>query len=415
MTVVTLERLETTSPSDWSLAPVVEWLFRSGRLIRDPIEMLEALGRTLIDAGSPVQRIRFSVRTLHPQLRGWGVSWSQAAGKASLSAFHYGVENTRTYLGSPVQAVFESGQKFRRRLIQLDGDADHIVLHELAAEGYTDYLALPLVFSTGTVNTLIFATQASGGFVDPDVDRLERLSEFVTPVLEVAGLRRTAVSLLETYLGRRAGRRVLDGLIRRGDGERLSAVIWYSDLRDFTRHTETLPEQVMLSLLNDYFGSLTEAVTPHGGEVLDFIGDAMLIAFPQEEDGPDFAALCRGAVTAARDAFAAICAINQQRQAVGAPTIAFGVGLDAGEVIIGNVGAPDRLNFAVRGTPVNRAARIETLTKEVGHPLLLSRAVQEQLAAPAQFVGQFEVKGVSGALDVYALDVCSWEIGQPSV
>jgi len=393
---------QTAAGGGWSLEPVLSWLFGPGRLLRPASRLIEDLGLQLVQAQAPVRRLRFSALTLHPLIRGWSATWDRDDPAVERdSHFLHGVEHTSIYLGSPMAYLHQQRRPFRRQLTDLDAQEDHAVLHELAAAGHTDYLALPLVFSDDTVNGLTLTTAAPEGFSAHDLEQLQRLAAFLTPVLEVAAVRRTAGSLLETYLGRWVGQRVLEGLIRRGDGERMAAAIWYSDLRDFTRHTETLSSEALLELLNDYFGSVSTAATDHGGEVLDYIGDAMLIAFPME-GGRTLGDVCAGAVAAARAAFERVSEVNGRRHQAGGPPVQFGVGLDVGEVIIGNVGAVDRLNFVVRGPAVNRAARIENLTKELGYPLLVSAAVQDHLPTPVCFLGQYAVKGISQPLGVYA-------------
>jgi adenylate cyclase len=190
-------------------------------------------------------------------------------------------------------------------------------------------------------------------------------------------------TLLDTYIGHRAGGKVLDGLIKRGDGETIDAVIWYCDLRDYTLLTETLAPDELLAMLNTYFEFISAAVSEHGGEVLRFIGDAMLIVFPVDSN-VDIRHTCKLVLDAAIDILRDLKNFNQQRQQQGYPEIRFGIGLHIGHVIYGNVGAPDRLDFTVMGAAVNRTARLEELTKKVGVPLLLSAEFAEHTEGPVR-------------------------------
>ena len=202
----------------------------------------------------------------------------------------------------------------------------------------------------------IVASDAEQGFSDGDIAKFTALARHLAPVLETISNRRIAVTLLDTYLGPRSGRRVLEGKIRRGDGEAIEAAMWFSDLRDFTPLTESLPISDLLQMLNHYFETVSAAVMSRGGEILRFIGDAMLIVFPVDERRTRRQA-CQAALHAAEDAFASLAPVNLMRRRGGQPEIRFGVGLHVGQVIYGNVGAPERLDFTVMGVAVNRTAR----------------------------------------------------------
>jgi len=314
----------------------------------------------------------------------------------------HGYKDNDTYIGSPMQHVVETGTPFRRRLDALDEDRDHRLLFELAADGATDYLALPLVFSDGSVSNLIFASNSKGGFSDQDVAGFEELAPYVTPIFEVLATRKLARTLLDTYVGPRTGERVLSGQIKRGDGEVIHAATWFSDLRDFTALTERLEPKDLLAMLNSYFEAIAAAVTARGGEVLRFIGDAMLIVFPVGPAGSQEEA-CAAAVDAAKDAINTLAALNIRRKRAGQPPIHFGVGLHLGEVIYGNVGAPDRLDFTVMGPAVNRTARLEGLTKALGHGLIMFGEFAGLIGEDTQSLGFYALKGVAGEQEVFAL------------
>jgi adenylate cyclase len=229
------------------------------------------------------------------------------------------------------------------------------------------------------------------------------LADYLAPVIDVYATRQLAVSLMDTYLGRRTSQRVMQGRIRRGDGDEIFAVMWFSDLRDFTALTESLSTSLMLSALSDHFELVAAAVTARGGEILRFIGDAMLIVFSVTEQD-ELPAACEAALESADDAFSALGALNHRRLRSGLPQLSFGVGLHVGEVIYGNVGAPDRLDFTVMGPAVNRTARLESLTKTVNVPLLLSAEFVRHVDRPVRSVGLHAMKGVGQPQEIFALD-----------
>jgi len=210
-----------------------------------------------------------------------------------------------------------------------------------------------------------------------------------------------STSLLDTYLGKRTGKKVLSGMIKRGDADIINAALWFSDLRDFTQMTENLPEDKLLKILNDYFEYVAAAVTARGGEILRFIGDAMLIVFPIDERVSRQSA-CKAAIDAARDAQQSLATHNHRRRRHGENEIRFGVGLNVGEVIYGNVGAPDRLDFTVMGPAVNRTARLESLTKTVGENILVSKEFSDIVDCPMKSLGEHMMKGIEQPQPVYA-------------
>jgi len=185
------------------------------------------------------------------------------------------------------------------------------------------------------------------------------------------------MTLLDTYLGPRTGRKVLEGAIRRGDGENIQAVVLFSDLRNSSRLAEDLPRDDYLRLLNRYFETLLEPIAEHGGEVLKFIGDAVLAIFPLADDdaartgqasGQALTVQAHNALAAAESALARGRGEAEQ----GCRSIDFGIALHVGEVTYGNVGGQDRLDFTVIGPAVNLATRIERLCKTSGNRVLVS-------------------------------------------
>ena len=386
----------------WSLEPVGVWLLTEGRMIRDPAVLLNTLMEHLDAAGANIDRVRISSRTLHPQLVALGGLWNRSVGAQPAHGPH-GVQESEAYVGSPMQFVTEHTRMFRRRLDDRLAEDDHALLHDMRAEGMTDYVALPMVFSSGTTNVITLATASPAGFSDDDLQRFTALSNLMAPVLEVINLRRTTLGLLNTFVGHRISERILQGQVKRGDGERIEAAFWYSDLRGFTALSETLPTEDLLRLLNEYFEYCAAAASARGGEILQFIGDAILIVF--EIASPDKEAeVCNAALDAAIDAFASIAVVNNRRLRSDQKPIEFGLGLHLGTVTHANVGSPDRLAFNVVGPAVNMTARIQELTKETGVPLLMSGEFARMVAPrPLRKVGRYDLRGIGKAQDVFTL------------
>jgi adenylate cyclase len=371
------------------------------RLIADPLALLDALAERLNAAGANVSRAGFTVRTIHPQLLAWGCYWTRNE-KSQMFLGRHGTQNSAAFIGSPVQYVYENRQPFHRRMESLDDQRDPALLHELRAAGMTDYYALPLFFGSGEINFMTVATAAPAGFTDDDLDRFEALANLLVPLLEVIQARRMTLGLLDAFVGPRISERILQGQVKRGDGDRIEAAFWYSDLRGFTALSESLPAEQLLLLLNDYFENCADAAAARGGEILQFIGDAILIVFEIKRP-EDEAAVCDAALDAAVAAFASIAVVNHRRREAGLPEIEFGLGLHIGTVTHANVGSPNRLAFNVVGPAVNKTARLQSLSKQAGEPLLLSREFAAHIRRPLRSIGHFDLRGVSGPQEMFTL------------
>jgi adenylate cyclase len=208
--------------------------------------------------------------------------------------------------------------------------------------------------------------------------------------------------LLEVYLGRNAGRRVLEGRVKRGDVDSIAAALWYCDLRGFTEMSEELPPDEVVLLLNEYFDCMSGPVHRHGGEVLKFIGDAILAIFPIQDD-LDRDRACLTALKAAQEALADLAALNARRRGEKRPPLEVGIALHAGTVMYGNVGAADRLDFTVTGPAVNLVSRIETLCRDLGYPLLASARFASPCGSVLRSIGMHRMRGLSAPVEIFTL------------
>jgi adenylate cyclase len=261
--------------------PLVEWILAEGWEAPSLPDLVRGLCQQMLAVGLPLCRMRLHVRTLHPQYLGTSYTWTR--GRAEIEEFNatYAILNAECYQASPFKAIFDDGVGGVRRRLDIPGLAlDYPVLEELRAEGATDYVAMPIVFSDARRSAITCAADRPGGFATEELEAIYGMLPVLSRLLEVHALRRTARTILETYLGRVSGDRVLKGLVRRGDGEDIDAVIWFSDLRGSTPLADVLPRPVFLELLNGYFEAMAGSVLAHDGEVLRYIGDALLAIFP---------------------------------------------------------------------------------------------------------------------------------------
>lgn len=325
-------------------------------------------------------------------------------------------ESTAEWLRSPIRFMLENRlQELRRPWAGPTATFDFPIFQDLAAEGATDYYARIFAFSrqqreqlmleqvtnaTGEGMFLSIVTDRQGGFDEADLALLDRAGRRFAATAKVTLRLHATHNLLDAFMGRDAASRVLVGSVRRGQGETINAVIWYSDLRGSASMTEHLPSPVFLELLNRYFEATAGAVLDHGGEVLRFVGDVVLGVFPISHDaGPALAT--QRALAAARDAAGRVAAANAD-DSLPRP-IRYGVGLTLGEVLYGNIGVPSRVEFSVIGMAANEAARLEELTKSTGRCVSLSADLAAHIDEPLIDLGAFTLRGRDQPMRVYTL------------
>jgi adenylate cyclase len=263
--------------------PVIHWLMTEARRHTDPNEFLEAFAHELRAADVDVSRITTGVPILHPQIFSFSGLWELGKGTTE-RLYRSGPEVAPTMANSPIRIAYQGGGPVRCDLTLPPQPDEFAILEDLRREGFTDYIVHSVPFADGSHKALSLATRRPGGFNADEVALFAATIPAVAFNLEVQALRRTARTLLDTYVGQQSGGRVLEGQIQRGSGETIRAVIWLCDLRGFTSLSEKLPRDELIDLLNCYFGPMCDAVAKEGGEILKFIGDAMLAIFPIGED-----------------------------------------------------------------------------------------------------------------------------------
>ena len=381
----------------------LDWLVNESRDLRFADDLLAELGRRLIDDGLPLARATLHVRSLHPQFMGATMLWRPELERTELIFVTREMVASSGYTNSPIRALYEGAEGIRWRLdIPLPADAeDYGIYADLRDQGITDYMALPMVFTDGKRHACTWSTRQPGGFATADLMRINDLLPVLTMALEIRVNRRIARTLLETYVGRFAGDRILNGEITRGSGTTLRAAIWTCDMRGFTEISERWPRDEVIDHLNEYFDTMAVPVEKQGGEILKFIGDAMLAVFPL--DRPD---ACGRALQAAIEARAAMNALNLRRRDAGLSLTGYGIALHVGDVMYGNIGAASRLDFTVIGPAVNIAARLEALTKELRRHVLVSGTLAAACGCdPGRLVrlGSFRLRGVGGEVEAWGL------------
>lgn len=385
---------------DWSIDPVIDWLVGEGRLVPDLRQQVESLGQRLVAAGAPLSRLYVGLQVVHPQLVAMAIVWRPGKEAVEIARQH-GIDKSPAYIGSPMDELRVTGKPVRYRLTQLP-ENHHATLDDMVAEGATDYYVIPMPFSRGPLPAVTMCTDRPGGFSDADLAKLTRVFDHFGASAEAQLNYRLGATLMDTYLGRHTGERILQGLIRRGDGETIRAVLWFSDLRNYTGISEALPAEEVLDILNFYFETIGRAIQNHGGDILKFLGDGLLAIFPVQ-DAMFLPLACAGALRAAQDALADMDRMNAGREAADMAPIRFGVGLHVGTVTYGNVGTLDRLDFTVIGPAVNRCARLQSLTKEAGVPILASAEFNANCPHPLRPVGRYSMRGIEEPQDVFTV------------
>ena len=379
-----------------NIQPVIDWLLEGARPARLPQDVLLDTCRRTVAAGLPIYRVGVFVRTLHPNVLGRAFIWQADKGAVEMTEAAHDLLESDAFLKSPIRVVFAEHVEVRRRLADPACPIDFPVLEDLRKEGATDFIAAPLRFVNGEVHAASFATRRAGGFGEADLAALRRLLAPFTRMVEIYGNMQKARNILDAYLGRSAGAKVLAGQIKRGDGEDIHAVIWFCDLRDSARLADSMGRREFLALLNEYFECVLGPVIERQGEVLRFIGDAALAIFPVAGRPAE---ACAKALAAAQEALARLNNLNKNRT----PPLRCGIGLHLGEVTYGNMGTPARIEFTVVGAAANEAARIEGLCKQLDTDLLVSERVARALPAAWKSLGTHTLRGVGDKMELFTL------------
>ncbi len=388
-----------------------EWLIDQALAEPDIVEMFNQVCARLYAIGVPIGRARLTWPTLHPLFQAETVLWRRGE-ETEFEQFRHQEEHSDEWSTSPMAYMYDHDvEQIRRNLDGPNKLVDFPILDDLIEAGLTDYLAIATGFSgqrsmqSGKSGIIVsWACDRVGGFSDEDIAALNRIQRRFASAVKNAVQQRIASNITETYLGRHAGQEVLNGAIKLGDGRETKAVVWYSDMRRSTELADTMPPEDFLELLNDYFECTAGPAIELGGEVLDFIGDAVLAIFPFEDDeGKKQAISC--ATMAIENAIKQSEVINKRRENDGKIGFEFGVGVNVGPLMFGNIGVATRLSFSVIGPTINEVERIETMTKAIDAVALASKEVAA--AAPELWtsIGKHPLKGVAAQSELFALNI----------
>jgi class 3 adenylate cyclase/uncharacterized protein (DUF427 family) len=392
------EAHEETSIEKVHANPLASWLVNEGWKAGSSAELAAQFLSSLREAGVPVDRSTVIIPTLHPQIFATVLVWRADTPGIRTVFEPHDILHQPKFADSPFAPIIRGAGGVRRRLEDPDCALDFPVVRDLKSEGATDYVAMPFRFSDGQINVMSMTSFARGGFSTVHLGQLYEVLPLLGRLFEVHAARRTATALLETYLGRHTGERVLKGLVKHGDGEHIHAVIWFCDFRDSTPLSKSMGRQAYLRQLNRFFYCMAGAVLEAGGEVLRYIGDAVLAIFPIQQNPAE---ACERAVRAARLAASRIAEMNERHQ--GRAPLRYGIGLHLGTVTYGNIGVPQRLEFTVIGAAANEAARVESMTKELKKPVLTSAAFAGAYPGNLVSLGKHALKGLDGEHELFTL------------
>jgi adenylate cyclase len=385
------------------------WITEAGLAGQSEAVTLTGFCERALALGLPLARANVVIDTLHPIYEGRAFTWKREKRETMLTEFGRSEERLELWERSPFYRLELSGESLLRRRLSAENEPEFPIFSDLRADGMTEYVAMTNRFAAeGIIGDMdcvysSWATNAPQGFRDADVADLSRLMPLVALTLKSASLTRIAGTLVETYLGRDAGRKVLSGRISRGVADRIEAVLWFSDLRNYTRISDSADPGEIIPLLNEYADAILSAVHQHGGDVLKLIGDGTLAIFT----AGGRASACHAALTAALDAHRAVAVVKQRRTAASLPNTDMYLALHVGEVFYGNIGSEERLDFTVVGPAVNEVSRIASMCRSLDQPVLISSAFASAIDEPKKLlvsVGRYALRGVERPQSLFTVD-----------
>jgi adenylate cyclase len=360
------------------LSSALDWLIDEGSAAPDAEHFLTTLGARLLADRVPLAGGALTQAAPHPIIARRTWLWHADTG-AVIEALGFG--------GLPASTF---GQQTRVGLDWLTGLDTGTVWESAVGSASRDA-------ADGTR----LGWAASRPFTEAESGLLDQVARFAAAPLGVLAARSTLATLLETYLGKRSAKQVLAGRLRREAGETIRAVLLYADLRGFTELSEATAPEAVVAALDAWFDRIAGAVHVFGGEVLKFIGDGILAIFPLGDRPPS--AACEAALRAVAAARAGMAHLDRQRAEQGLPALPFGMALHLGEMLWGNIGTADRLDFTAIGQAVNLVSRLEGLCRPLGHNVLVSGAFAGETSTTMIPLGEHALRGIAAPCAVFAL------------
>lgn len=395
---------------------IATWLLEQGLSDAGLPEIVRGFGRRLVAGGLPIHRVGIGSMLLHPVFGALDISWEAQTDQLNDGIAPRAIMQSLEFQNSPYFRAAESGVSFQRYKLGRTSSTDEFPMFErLRSAGVTEYAVFYRDYGRRNIELWAglpqglegavgsFSTRRTGGFSDTEIDDLSALATPLSLVIKARTSRELTKTLIDTYLGKHSGDHVLNGLIGRGDGQPIECAVWYCDLRGSTRLAEELSMDQYLAMLDAYFDCTAGAVLDHGGEVLKFIGDAVMAIFPIEEGTRPAIDMCRAALSAATEALRKAEQINMDREKSDLPPIDFGIALHIGQVLYGNVGTDRRLDFTVVGPAANEATRLEQLCKKLQTPVIVSEKFAENYSGHLVDLGSHNLAGVKAATRAHTI------------
>jgi adenylate cyclase len=382
------------------LQNISTWLIDGARSAPTPVALVQQVCERFLAAGVPLWRAGVFVQTLHPDVFGRSFIWRDGT-EVVVNTANFDLPESPEFTRNPLAILYASGHEVRYHLDDPESRRFPF-FDDMRAEGVTDYIAIPLRFTDGSIHATSWSSRHPDGFTDAQLDALRAIMVPFARLGEIFALRRTAATLLDTYVGNRAGERILAGQIRRGHAETMQVAIWLSDLRGFTALSDRLPPEIVVDVLNQYFDCQVPAIRKHGGEILKFMGDGLLAVFPIAKDNGNIGEVCGRVLTAAREARASVDAMHYPSgEAI--ERFRFGVALHVGDILFGNIGGSSRLDFTCIGPAVNLAARLEKIAGRLKRTVVASAGFAGICSNDWLDLGEFPIAGFSRAQRVFGL------------
>ncbi|CDX16920.1 conserved hypothetical protein [Mesorhizobium sp. ORS 3324] len=387
---------------------VADWLNQSALAGNDLETLIKGFCERLAAAGLPLRRVHLSFSMLHPLYDALGFTWLRGQG-VEVQSFRNrpGVPSDR-FLTSPYYHLLSNRLDHLRRRLDPSVPSEFPVFDDLRLMGITDYMAFVLPFSGNTSQGMMgsWSTDSAAGFSDGMISALLRIQSHLAIATKMAVLTKLADNMMTTYLGGDAGRRVLDGQIKRGEGDTIRAALVMADMRGSSKLAETSGREIYIDTLNQFFDAVAAPFNRGGGQIMSFIGDGFIAVYPCERHRSHSEIACQAALAAAHKATVRMTDLNLRRKEQGLSDIRFGIGLHVGNVMFGNVGLTDRLTFSVFGSAVNEVQRLQILTKKYPHSVLASKDFASYCGANSWLtLGSEELAGIKQKLTVLSPDL----------
>ncbi len=378
------------------IGQLADWLIDGARSSPDIRSTIAETCDRLRQAGISVSRFVLLFLQLHPNLAGSRFCWLED-GSIEQADARLGLFDDADFRDNPMSVLLKTRQPIRRKLCDPDCPADFQLLQGLKAEGVTDYLVVPLMFSNGEVHGMTWSTNREGGFDDEDLEALEKIRAPFTRVFESYILRLNASNLLSAYVGHDIGHKILAGHVRRGDIEEISACVVFADLVGFTKLSNERPAAEVLDRLNTFYDCVVPPILERGGEVLKFMGDGILAIFPiTAGESEAEASACRLALEALRQAWG-----GGPGPAFGEERPPFRAAVHVGKVQYGNIGSLNRLDFTAIGPTVNLTARFLEAAKAMNGQTVVSEQVARLLDLDPATAARAAIRDFEGERTLY--------------